>query len=64
MIQTDRVELVLRNELLRLSEPFRISGHWWENVWAREEWDIQTNQGDLFRLIRENHQWFLDAAYD
>ncbi|KGQ18017.1 Mandelate racemase [Lysobacter dokdonensis DS-58] len=30
MIQTDRVELVLRNELLRLSEPFRISGHVFE----------------------------------
>jgi L-alanine-DL-glutamate epimerase-like enolase superfamily enzyme len=30
VIQTDRVELVLRNELLRLSEPFRISGHVFE----------------------------------
>ncbi|BCT92061.1 dipeptide epimerase [Lysobacter helvus] len=30
MIQTDRVKLVLRNELLRLSEPFRISGHVFE----------------------------------
>ena len=30
MIQTDRVELELRNELLRLSAPFRISGHVFE----------------------------------
>ena len=30
MIQTERVELVLRNELLRLSAPFRISGHVFE----------------------------------
>jgi protein ImuB len=44
--------------------PYRISGHWWENLWAREEWDIQTKQGDLLRLIREHHHWFLDAAYD
>ena len=50
--------------IARCQGPFRISGHWWENVWTREEWDIETNQGDLFRLIRENHQWFLDAAYD
>jgi len=31
MIQIDRVELLLRNELLRLSAPFRISGHVFEN---------------------------------
>ena len=30
MIKTDRLELVLRNELLRLSAPFRISGHVFE----------------------------------
>ena len=30
MIQIDRVELELRNELLRLSAPFRISGHVFE----------------------------------
>jgi protein ImuB len=44
--------------------PYRISGHWWENVWSREEWDIETKQGDLFRLIRENQLWFIDGAYD
>jgi len=30
VIKTDRLELVLRNELLRLSAPFRISGHVFE----------------------------------
>jgi protein ImuB len=44
--------------------PFRASGEWWENLWAREEWDIETKQGDLFRLVRENHEWFIDGAYD
>jgi protein ImuB len=44
--------------------PFRLSGQWWETLWSREEWDIQTKQGDLLRLIRENHQWLLEGAYD
>jgi protein ImuB len=48
----------------RSQGPFRASGHWWENVWSREEWDIQTQQGDLYRLVRENNEWFIDAAYD
>jgi protein ImuB len=50
--------------VVRVTGPFRISGQWWENVWAREEWDIQTKQGDLLRLIRENNQWLLEGAYD
>lgn len=44
--------------------PFRASGQWWENPWAREEWDIQTKQGDLLRLIRENNEWLIEGAYD
>ncbi|MGZ8919412.1 MAG: DNA polymerase Y family protein [Limisphaerales bacterium] len=54
----------VNSSLTRSQGPFRASGEWWENLWTREEWDIQTNQGDLFRLIREHHQWFLDGAYD
>jgi protein ImuB len=46
------------------SGPFRLSGEWWEKAWSREEWDVQTKHGDLLRLIRENHDWFLEGAYD
>jgi len=54
----------VNSSITRSQGPYRVSGDWWENLWAREEWDIETKQGDLFRLIRENHHWFLDAAYD
>ena len=54
----------LNSSISRSQGPFRTSGQWWENLWAREEWDIETKQGDLFRLIRDHHQWFLDGAYD
>ncbi len=50
--------------VVRSAGPFRLSGEWWENLWSREEWDIETKQGDLFRLIRENNQWLLEGAYD
>ena len=50
--------------IARSAGPFRSSGQWWENLWAREEWDVETSEGDLLRLVRENHQWWLDGAYD
>ena len=50
--------------VMRSAGPFRLSGQWWENLWAREEWDIQTKQGDLLRLIRENNQWLIEGSYD
>ena len=50
--------------IVRSAGPFRSSGQWWENLWAREEWDVETREGDLLRLVRENHQWWLDGAYD
>jgi protein ImuB len=50
--------------IVRSAGPFRASGQWWENLWSREEWDIETKQGDLLRLVREDQQWFIDGAYD
>ena len=50
--------------VLRSQGPFRASGQWWENVWSREEWDVETRQGELYRLVRENNQWFVEGAYD
>ena len=33
--------------------PFFSSGNWWEDTrWWREEWDIQTSDGNLFRILR------------
>jgi len=33
--------------------PFLSSGNWWENNrWWREEWDVQTSNGDLYRIFR------------
>lgn len=59
-IRNDR----LNTSVVASTGPFRASGQWWENPWAREEWDIQTKQGDLLRLIRENNEWLIEGAYD
>jgi protein ImuB len=45
--------------------PWRLSGHWWDHrAWERDEWDVQTRDGGLFRLARHNEQWFVDGILD
>lgn len=50
--------------IVKSSGPWRSSGNWWENLWAREEWDVETKEGGLFRLYRDNEGWFVEGAYD
>jgi protein ImuB len=43
--------------------PWLLDGGWWEaGAWAREEWDIATDDG-LYRLVRAEGGWFLDGIY-
>lgn len=50
--------------IVRSAGPWRISGQWWENSWQREEWDVQTKEGGLYRLFRDGKEWFVEGAYD
>jgi protein ImuB len=43
--------------------PWLLEGDWWEERhWAREEWDIATDDG-IYRLVHAGEQWFLDGVY-
>ncbi len=47
--------------------PWRTSGDWWrDSVWNRDEWDVETSSGGLFRLYREldSLRWFVEGSYD
>ena len=52
--------------IAQASGPFRSSGNWWEEIqtWSRDEWDVETVQGDLFRLFAENGEWFVEGVFD
>jgi len=42
--------------------PWRGSGNWWDTRrWAREEWDIQTETGALYRLAQQSEGWFVEG---
>jgi protein ImuB len=45
--------------------PFFSSGNWWDqNNWSRMEWDVRANDGSLYRLVRQEEEWFVEGVYD
>lgn len=46
--------------------PFRGSGEWWEpgKHWQRDEWDIETADGTVYRICHANNDWFIEGIYD
>lgn len=45
--------------------PWRTSGNWWEpDAWSREEWDVQTQQRHVVRLVLRDGGWTVEAVAD
>jgi hypothetical protein len=42
-----------------------ISGNWWDGKsWARVEWDLQLEDGELVLAHESRGTWKLDGVYD
>jgi protein ImuB len=51
--------------LVDVRGPFLSSGDWWDNRrWAREEWDVQTADGALYRIFQSETGGFVEGIYD
>jgi impB/mucB/samB family protein len=70
-LQSDKV----RGQIMKQSGPFLLSGNWWdEKAWARAEWDMQLEHGELVRAHEAPPSsdygatgcgtWKLDGIYD
>src|SRR6266496_3834636 len=45
--------------------PYLASGNWWdETAWARAEWDLQLENGNLIRCHQTDGTWKIDGIYD
>jgi len=45
--------------------PYRASGGWWESdCWSTEEWDVEMEDGGLYRLARVGEEWRIEGSYD
>lgn len=61
-LQSDKV----RGQIIEQVGPFLLSGNWWdEKSWARAEYDMQLEGGNLVRAHEtEGDTWKLDGLYD
>ena len=45
--------------------PYLLSGNWWgEKSWARAEWDLQLQDGELVRCHESEGTWKVEGIYD
>jgi protein ImuB len=52
-------------DILKQRGPYLLSGNWWdEKSWARAEWDVQLQNGDLIRAHESAGTWKIDGIYD
>ncbi|PTX97520.1 hypothetical protein DB346_21240 [Verrucomicrobia bacterium LW23] len=44
--------------------PWLLEGNWWDAThWSREEWDVELDNGAMYRLVRLKTGWVLGGAY-
>lgn len=55
----------LHGPVLDCAGPWRASGDWWDEAWARDEWDVALPAG-LFRLFRDRLRggWYVEGELD
>jgi protein ImuB len=48
----------------RFSGVWRKNSRWWNRSWNTEEWDVEIEEGGVYRLCRVSSYWFLVGEYD
>ncbi|MFV0390167.1 MAG: hypothetical protein ACK5NT_15605 [Pyrinomonadaceae bacterium] len=43
---------------------WRGSSFWWTRFWKADEWDVELENGGVFRLVQENGAWIVTGEYD
>src|SRR5882762_4435239 len=55
----------IRGQVVDQRGPYLFSGNWWdEKSWARAEWDLQLEAGELVLAHESQGTWKLDGVYD
>jgi protein ImuB len=55
----------LNGKIIEQRGPYLLSGNWWdEKSWARAEWDVQLEDGELIRAHESQGTWKVDGIYD
>lgn len=55
----------LEGTVTRARGPLRLSGDWWEagRAWTREEWDVELEDGCVYRIFNDRCAWYAEGWY-
>jgi protein ImuB len=57
--------LVMSGSVKRARGPWCASGTWWDQRrWSRQEWDVETREGTIYRLFHAEGNWVVEGMYD
>jgi protein ImuB len=55
----------ISGKIIEQRGPYFLSGNWWdEKSWARAEWDVQSENGELVHANESEGTWKVDGIYD
>jgi protein ImuB len=54
----------LRGYVKEYSGVWRRNSRWWSKGWRSEEWDVELENGGVYRLSKAGRRWFLTGEYD
>lgn len=43
---------------------WRRNSRWWDKSWRTEEWDVELENGGVYRLSKAGKKWYLTGEYD
>ena len=43
---------------------WRRNSQWWSKGWKTEEWDVELENGGVYRLSKAGKKWYLTGEYD
>ena len=59
------VRAAFNRRISQKAGPWEMSGHWWDyQRWSRVEWDVETEDEYLYRIIDQSSQTLVDGVYD
>ncbi len=59
-LKTDR----FRGRVEQYSGVWKANSRWWNVVWRTNEWDVEIENGGVYRLCKRDSDWFVVGEYD
>jgi len=54
----------IKGDVKECSGVWRQNSRWWNRSWNTEEWDVEIENGGVYRLCKVSGYWFLVGEYD